>query len=204
MDMLPEDVLRVWMMPCFSTREACELRLVNKVIKNAVTAHPWADRETVVKGSLAAWRACFPHARAANMNHYDVCEAPNPAGLRVAPIPTEHYHHLSGLSYLSARGHPSFTDAALLHLGGSVQHLDISACMALSGSNMERVAGATKVVMLYCREEAYIAALARGVKAVWAVARNCGVNQWQNQSRGANGRYYCSPACYPLDERSEM
>ena len=52
----------------FDTREACMLRLVCREFQEAVAAHPWEDRETVILGSIGAWRACFPRARRANVS----------------------------------------------------------------------------------------------------------------------------------------
>ena len=54
------------LLPLFTTRDACALRLVCREFLAAVTEQPWEDRDTVIKGSIAAWRACFP-ARAAPM-----------------------------------------------------------------------------------------------------------------------------------------
>ena len=56
-----------YLLPLFSTAEACALRLVCREFLAAVTEQPWEDSETVIQGSLAAWRACFPRARAANV-----------------------------------------------------------------------------------------------------------------------------------------
>ena len=60
------------LLPLFSTRDACALRLVCREFLAAVSEHPWEDSETVIKGSIAAWRACFPHARCANVQQRDV------------------------------------------------------------------------------------------------------------------------------------
>ena len=51
----------------FTTRDACALRLVCREFLAAVSEHPWEDRGTVIKGSIGAWRACFPRARCANV-----------------------------------------------------------------------------------------------------------------------------------------
>jgi hypothetical protein len=52
----------------FDTREACVLRLVCREFVEAVRVQQWEDRETVIMGSIAAWRACFPRARCANVS----------------------------------------------------------------------------------------------------------------------------------------
>ena len=41
----------------FDTPGACALRLVCRELQAAVAAHPWEDRETVILGSIGAWRA---------------------------------------------------------------------------------------------------------------------------------------------------
>ena len=54
-------------MASFTTRDACALRLVSRLCCADVAAARWLDAETRITGSLAAWRACFPGARAANV-----------------------------------------------------------------------------------------------------------------------------------------
>jgi hypothetical protein len=49
------------LLPFLSTRNACALRLVCREFLAAVREHPWEDRDSVIQGSVAAWRACFPH-----------------------------------------------------------------------------------------------------------------------------------------------
>jgi hypothetical protein len=56
-----------YLLPLFSTADACALRLVCREFLAAVTEQPWADQETPIKGSIAAWRACFPRAQSANV-----------------------------------------------------------------------------------------------------------------------------------------
>ena len=51
----------------FSTPQACALRLVCRELQATVAAYPWEDMETVIQGSIGAWRACFPRARCANV-----------------------------------------------------------------------------------------------------------------------------------------
>jgi hypothetical protein len=43
-------------------QEALALRLVNHECRDAVSAFRWKDKNTIIRGSLAAWRACFPRA----------------------------------------------------------------------------------------------------------------------------------------------
>ena len=51
-----------YLLPLFTTAEACAPRLVCREFLAAVTEQPWEDRETVIHGSIATWRACFPRA----------------------------------------------------------------------------------------------------------------------------------------------
>ena len=53
-----------------STVDACALRLVCREFLVAVIEHPWEDRDTVIQGSIRAWRACFPRARCANVREW--------------------------------------------------------------------------------------------------------------------------------------
>ena len=58
------------LLPMFDTKEATVLRLLCKEFKSTVADFPWEDEETVILGSVAAWRACFPRARWANVSNY--------------------------------------------------------------------------------------------------------------------------------------
>ena len=55
------------LLPFFSTREACRLRLVCREFVGAIADVRWNDTETVINGNLGKWRACFTRARAANV-----------------------------------------------------------------------------------------------------------------------------------------
>ena len=60
------------LLPFFDTREAAQaLRGVCREFAAAVARHAWDDRKTVIKGSIAAWRASFPRAMAANVKMYE-------------------------------------------------------------------------------------------------------------------------------------
>jgi hypothetical protein len=71
------------LLPLFTTRDACALRLVCREFLAAVSEHSWEDRRTAIRGSIAAWRACFPRARCAIVQRYDFgCLS----GSRAAPV----------------------------------------------------------------------------------------------------------------------
>ena len=76
-----------------STREANTLRLVCGEFRDAVSEARWHDETTRISGSLAAWRACFPNARAANV-----------AGR--ADLQDADFAHLAGLKALNMSGLP--------------------------------------------------------------------------------------------------
>ena len=104
----------------FSTRDACALRQVCREVLAAVSEHPWEDAKTVIKGSLAAWRLCFPRALCANV-------AQGAGGLRRTPVVDADFVHLEGLRKLNLAGCTSVTDAAFAHLRG-IHTLDMSSC----------------------------------------------------------------------------
>ena len=97
-----------------STADACALRLVCREFLAAVTEHPWEDRRTVIKGSIRAWRACFPRARCANAQARD----DRFVVARAAPLVDADFVHFEGLRELCVSGCKDFTDAAFVHLRG--------------------------------------------------------------------------------------
>ena len=108
------------LLPMFTTKEATTLRLLCREFKSTVADFPWEDEETVIKGSVAAWIACFPKARWANVNKlYD--------GGRSTPVVDADFVYFVGLRRLDMRGCESITDAAFVHLKG-IHTLDMSDC----------------------------------------------------------------------------
>jgi len=105
----------------FTTKEATTLRKLCREFKSTVAEFPWEDERTVILGSVAAWRACFPRARWANLNeaHWD--------GGRMTPVVDADFVHFEGLRRLNVWGCRSFTDAAFVHLKG-IHTLDMSYC----------------------------------------------------------------------------
>ena len=45
------------LLPMFTTKEATVLRQLCREFKETVSEFPWEDEETVIKGSVAAWKA---------------------------------------------------------------------------------------------------------------------------------------------------
>ena len=110
------------LLPLFSTRDACALRLVCREFLAAVSEHPWEDRRTVIMGCIAAWRACFPHARCANVCKEDMNSDDE---MRAAPVVDADFEHFEGLRELYMAGCRDVTDAAFVHLRG-IHTLDMS------------------------------------------------------------------------------
>jgi hypothetical protein len=75
--------------------------------RDEVAAFPWADADTRIDGRLALWRACFPHARAANVR------------MR-SDLVSADFALLAGIHTLIMVGcsQPTITDAAIVHLRG--------------------------------------------------------------------------------------
>ena len=99
------------LLPFFSMADACALRQVCQELRAVVREFAWWDKETVIKGSIAAWRASFPRARCANVHSV------GPQGRR-APLHDADFVHFEGLRELSVAGRGDFTGAAFAHLRG--------------------------------------------------------------------------------------
>ena len=123
----------------FTMAEACTLRLVCREFVEAVRQQQWEDRDTVIMGSIAAWRACFPRARCAN-----VCF------LRTHNHPTDaDYVHFEGLQELNMAGCEDVTDAAFVHLRG-IHTLDMSGCGSITDAAFVHLRGIHTLDMSFC------------------------------------------------------
>ena len=80
------------LLPMFDTVEATVLRQLCKEFKSTVADFPWDDDKTVIRGSVAAWRACFAKARCANV---DEC-----GNGRRTPVVDADFVHFVGLMRL--------------------------------------------------------------------------------------------------------
>ena len=99
------------LLPMLSTGDVLPLRATCKEAAAAIAQHPWEDSETVIRGRVRDWRACFPRARAANL----AGKGPGFFGcsLRVIPLADAELVHLAGLRTLNIAGRKELTDAAL-------------------------------------------------------------------------------------------
>jgi hypothetical protein len=85
-----------------------------------VADFPWEDDKTLIKGSVAAWRACFPRARWAKVDS-------NLWDGRRTPIVDADFVHFVGLRRLDMSACLRITDAAFVHLKG-IHTLDMGWC----------------------------------------------------------------------------
>ena len=143
--LLAEDGAATTLMCFFSTPQACLLRLVCRAFQAAVAAHPWGDRETVILGSIAKWRACFPRAACANVRQ----QVPGGGIVRPTPVEDADLVHLKGLRELNMSYCASVTSAALEHLQG-IDTLNMRACTLLTDAAFQHLRGVRVLDMSYC------------------------------------------------------
>ena len=128
-----------------SMRDACALRLVCRECHAAVRRHPWEDRETVILGSIAAWRACFPRARCANVVRISFTGGE----VRTAPVVDADFVHFEGLRELNMMYCDNVTDAAFVHLRG-IHSLEMSGCTRLTDAALVHLVGIQRLGMFEC------------------------------------------------------
>jgi hypothetical protein len=109
---------------------------------------PWEDMGTVIKGSIALWRACFPRARGANVMQYDDWENPNG---RHTPVLDGDFVHFVGLRALNMCECTQVTDAAFVHLRG-IERLNMSSCMQLTDAAFVHLRGIQELDMSCCSQ----------------------------------------------------
>ena len=114
-----------------------------------VAAARWHDEKTPISGPLAAWRACFPGARAANVA--------GRADLRDAD-----FARLAGLKALNMGECGGITDAGLAHLAG-IHTLNMNGCGRITNAGLAHLAGIHTLEMAGCALTTIDAARARGL-----------------------------------------
>jgi hypothetical protein len=134
------------LLPFFTTRDACALRLVCREFLAAAREHPWEDRRTVIQGSIAAWRACFPRARCANVGRYAIMDG---AVARKARVYDADFVHFAGLRELNMANCTDVTDAAFAHLRG-IHSLDMFICSQITDAAFVHLAGIQRLGMYGC------------------------------------------------------
>jgi hypothetical protein len=147
-------IVGVVLFPFISTEDAARgLRLTFRELKQAVTDFPWEDMSTVIHGSIALWRACFPRARGANVGQRIWGEGwQNPNGRRT-PVVDADFVHFVGLRALKMSWCTQVTDAAFEHLRG-IQKLDMSECNqdTITDAAFEHLKGIQRLDMSGCNQ----------------------------------------------------
>ena len=131
------------LLPMFTTKEATVLRQLCREFKDTVAEFPWEDEKTVICGSVASWRACFPKARWANVNGY----------MRRTPVVDADFVHFVGLRRLDMRWCSSITDAAFVHLKG-IHTLEMGVCSqpTITDAAFVQLKGIHTLNMAACRQ----------------------------------------------------
>jgi hypothetical protein len=134
----------------FNTREACVLRLVCREFVEAVGRQQWEDRKTVIMGSIAAWRACFPRARCANVATRFPWEA---TGMRSTSVLDADFVYFEGLRELNMTGCSAVTDAAFVHLRG-IHTLNMTLCSqpTITDAAFAHLVGIQRLCMYGCSQ----------------------------------------------------
>ncbi len=151
-----------------------ELRQLCRLIRGDVAAARWRDAVTRIRGSLAAWRACFPSAVAANVGgRRDLRDADfvHLAGIKVLVmwgcdgITDAGLAHLTGIHTLDMGYCYGITDAGLAHLTG-IHTLSMSRCHRITDAGLAHLTGIRQLTMWGCAPAAVAAARARGLPVV--------------------------------------
>jgi hypothetical protein len=132
------------LLPLFTTEEATVLRQLCREFKETVGNFPWEDDKTVIKGSVAGWRTCFPRARWANVRKVG-------EGCRTSPVVDTDFVYFVGLRRLCMAGCRSITDAAFVHLQG-IHTLDICGCNQITDAAFEHLEGLFSLDMSGCKQ----------------------------------------------------
>ena len=135
----------------FDTREACALRLVCREFVEAVRQQQWEDRVTVIMGGIAAWRACFPRARCANVATKFAWQGAGTA--RTTSVVDADFVHFVGLQELNMALCRAVTDAAFVHLQG-IHTLDMTYCdqPAITNAAFSHLVGIKRLGIWGCRQ----------------------------------------------------
>ena len=138
------------LLPMFTTAEATVLRVLCREFKDTVAKFPWEDDKTVIRGSIASWRACFPNAKCANVEeHFDYV----PHGRQKAIIDSD-FVHFVGLKELKISQCQSITDAAFVHLKGiHTLHMVLCFQSAITDAAFVHLKGIHTLNMISCFQD---------------------------------------------------
>jgi hypothetical protein len=150
------------LLPMFTTKEATTLRQLCREFKSTVADFPWEDGRTVIKGSVAAWRACFLRARCANVSQEWY-------GQRI-PVVDADFVHFVGLRRLDMSFCTSVTDAAFVHLKG-IHTLNMSWCnqSTITDAAFVHLKGIHTLNMAYCWQATITDAAFMHLKGIYAL-----------------------------------
>ena len=131
------------LLPMFTTKEATTLRQLCREFKSTVAEFPWEDEKTVIMGSVAAWMACFPKARWANVTQWH----------RMTSVVDADFVHFVGLRRLNMSWCHSITDAAFVHLRG-IHTLEMTACYqnTITDAAFESLKGIHSLCLWHCTQ----------------------------------------------------
>jgi hypothetical protein len=103
----------------------------------AVAERAWIDRGTIIRGSIAAWRRCFPRALCASVRKMSDVWQPEH---RVATVKDSDFKHFQGLLELDMRRCRGITDAALENLRG-IHTLNMMLCYPITDAGLAFLSG---------------------------------------------------------------
>jgi hypothetical protein len=135
------------LLPMFTTKEATTLRLLCKEFKTTVADFPWEDHRTVIRGSVASWRACFPRARSADVSEWEHFCVKG----RMNPVVDADFVHFVGLKWLRMWYCTGITDAAFIHLKG-IHTLNMRGCYSITDAAFVHLEGIDTLRMGDCSQ----------------------------------------------------
>lgn len=141
------------------------LRLVSKEMLMNIENCPWRNSteapfdQSVIFGSTADWKKCFPYAQSANLRGRKTLTDADVAPLNGVPyvvlrycdkLTDEAFPHLVGVQELDITGLTKLTDKAFLSLKG-IKKLNMSYCdKGISDAAFENLAGVESLDMSHC------------------------------------------------------
>ena len=137
--------------------------------RDAVMDFQWMDAESHIKGSVKAWRAAFPCARAVNVSYrYDIVDDADfvhirgDARVRLHTVDMAHCYNVTDAAFTYLRGIHTLdmswcreiTDAAFVHLRG-IHTLDMSFCNqdTITDAAFVNLRGIHTLNMSYCQQD---------------------------------------------------
>ena len=114
--------------------------------RKAVMEFPWMDKKSKIKGSVRAWRAAFPVARAANVSYRDDIVDADFVHIRGDARVRLHTVYMSNCKRV--------TDAAFVHLRG-IHTLDMYGCNQITITDIAfiHLRGIHTLYMRWCNQE---------------------------------------------------